>query len=69
VAVVGGRADAADYIGPVEARVTSWDGQLDSAFPADIALQVDEHGHDAHVVTELQSRIVVGRRGAGVSLT
>jgi hypothetical protein len=67
--VVGGRADVADYIGPGEARATSWDGQLDSDFPADMALQVDEHGHDAHVVTEFPSRIVVGRLGAGVSLT
>jgi hypothetical protein len=39
----------------------------DSEFPADIALQVDEHGHDAHVVTESPSRIVAGRRGVGVA--
>lgn len=39
----------------------------DSEFPADIAFQVDEHGHDGHVVTESPSRIVAGRRGVGVA--
>ncbi len=40
---------------------------MDSEFPADIALQVDEHGHDAHVVTESPSRIVGANGGVGVA--